>query len=126
MSIAHGATISVAAEAANARAVTIQLTDSMRKALQNRATVELFFSSDSAGLEAVQFTGDDTVPTVGAKGSLVGTAGGFAKVVSDADGAIDLIVTNASDQAKTRYLNLVLGSGHVLAPVALAFADNTP
>jgi hypothetical protein len=125
MPVAHGATVTVAAEAANARAVSIQLTGSMRQALTGRATVRGFVTSDAAGLEAVEFVGDDTVPTVGAKGDLLSASGAVFEALSNASGEVDLVLTNASDQGKTRYLTLDTG-GRLLDPVAIVFADDTP
>lgn len=125
MSAAHGATFTIGAEAANARAVTVQLTDAMRKALANKAIASFYVSTDAAGLEPVDFSTDDTVPTVGTKGAVLGGGGdGELRVISAADGIVDLVLTNASDQAKTRYLHAIVANDHIVAAGAISFIDN--
>lgn len=132
MAVLAGVSVVVGAEAANARPVTIQARNASGVALNEKAVVALYLSSDSAGLAPIDLGGDDTLPTVGTKGEILsgvddaGVGHRMFHVLSAADGLIDLVLTNATDQTKTRYVNVMLPSGKVLASTAVVFADNTP
>lgn len=126
MPVAHGATITAAAETANRRDVSIQLTDAMRKPLAGKAIFNAYISTDADGIVPVGFVADDVVPTLPGAGELLTDDDSIATIVTNMAGQAVLRLTNASDQAKVRYLHLVLPSGQVLAATELQFVDNTP
>lgn len=123
----------IAAEAANARAVTIQLRQDryLQRNLGSKRALEAYLSSDAAGLAPVDAAQADVVPTVGAAGELLrapsaGVDKGFA-LLTDAAGKVDLVLTNSEDSTDQVYVNVVdPATGKVHTSGLVAFADDTP
>ncbi len=118
-------------EVANARTVGIQLKDLAGVDLAVRSTLFGYLSSDAAG-DTLEVSGNFVV-TSGADGTLLVASGDDAGVDvvlfpirSEADGDIDLVVTNPADGAPDVYLHLVLPNGKSVASTIIAFADDTP
>lgn len=131
----NAATFTIGAEAANARNVLVELkTANTRGAtlhdVSAKEVVDLYLSSDAAGDMIVNAAGTGIVPTAGVDGSLIDTAIASTKASwkmrSEADGDLNVVLTNAGDENETVYLNVVLASGKVVTSGAIAFVDDTP
>jgi hypothetical protein len=116
----HGATFTIGAEAADAITVNIQLTDARGNDLAVRGSVFAYLSSDATG---------DTIEAASATLSVAGgTDGIYYEVatdnrywlISEADGDIDIVVTQTDGD--THYLNLVMPNGSIVTSGALTFA----
>ena len=114
------ATITLADEADNARAVTIQLLDFSGRPLHGRATIFAYLSAVSTGLDFG--TAEVTTETaIGTDGSLSVEVTGIAyKITSEIDGDIDIVLTDTGTD--THYLVLVMPSGKLVVSDAIAFA----
>lgn len=131
MSIANKVTIAVGAEAANAITVNLELQTINGRELREKAVVDMYLSSDAAGNVPVDAMNNGIVPTAGTNGALVDApvdaANHFSwKMVSEADGLLDVVLTNAGDADITRYLNVVQANGKVRTSAAITFVDDTP
>jgi hypothetical protein len=116
---AKDAVITVAAENTNVVAVAIQLKDSGGADLRVRGTCFAYLSDDANG-DSVVATAPDTV-AIGTDGLAIPlVAGKCFMLTSEADGDIDLNITE--DAAKTCYLVLVMPSGKrvISAPIVHA------
>lgn len=120
--IAAFATIDVAAEDSNDVAVTIQLyaDEAGNVPLANVAAVEYWLSDDSggAGVAATAPDGGIAIGTDGVLNELVSGKAGY--LVSEADGDIDIVVTESGSD--TFYLVLKLPTGRLIVSDALTFA----
>lgn len=121
------------AEAANARTVSVQLNDRAGTAMAARSVVGMYLSSDANGDTPIDAIANDVLPTAGTDGAFLGFAtdsaladGLLFHMVSEADGDIDVVLTNAADAAITVYLHVVLPGGKLSSSAAIAFADDTP
>jgi hypothetical protein len=114
-----GITFSLSAEASNARTLSCQLTDFNGKDIAFRGVVRAYFS-DANG---------DTFAAAPAGGVAAGTDGvireaidnRYLDITSEADGDIDLVVTDASGVA-THYLAFILPNGKLVISPAIVFA----
>ena len=112
------ASITVGAEAGNVINVAVQLQDMNGNALANRASVLAYLSDDANG-DSVAGTAPDTV-AIGTDGLAIPlVAGKCFLLTSEADGDIDINVTE--DGADTWYLVLVLPHGPIVVSDAITF-----
>jgi hypothetical protein len=112
------ASITVGAEAGNVINVAVQLQDMNGNALANRASVLAYLSDDANG-DSVAGTAPDTV-AIGTDGLAIPlVAGKCFLLTSEADGDIDINVTE--DGADTWYLVLVLPHGPLVVSDAITF-----
>lgn len=119
MSEPMGATFVVNAAAGNVITTNIQLTDGTGTALAVRASLFAYLSDDANG-DSVAATAPDGGWAAGTDGVLIPlVAGKAAQLVSEADGDIDVAVTESGTD--TFYIVLVLPSGKLKASGALAF-----
>ena len=115
------ASITVGAEAANVRAITIQLKDANDKAIAYQEIVDVFVVG-AANLNAIVGTGGSTGIEIGTDGAILSTivAKKHFVVASEADGDIDLTWTDTGTEAA--YLALRLPTGRVIFSDALTNA----
>jgi hypothetical protein len=115
-----GATITVGAEIANARAITIQLTDGLGADLASRQAVWIAVLLDAVG-DAFVVTGGSTGIAIGTDGALLAAvAKKLFLAISEADGDIDLTWTDTGTEAA--YLAVILPSGGMVISDALTNA----
>lgn len=113
------AVITVAAENANVVAVTIQLKDRGGADLGVRGTCYAYLSDDANG-DSVAGTAPDTV-AAGTDGLVIPLVAGKAFLLtSEADGDIDINVTE--DGSDTWYLVLILPNGKRIVSAAITTA----
>lgn len=111
----------IAAEAANAINVAIQLNDADGAPCGMRTGVFAYLSDDANG-DSVVANAPDGGWAIGTDGLLIPVvAGKAAHLISEADGDIDVTITHAAG-AKTCYLILVHPSGKLSASGAITFA----
>ena len=114
------ATITVAAEIANARAITIQLKDANGADIDYVATVEILVFLDAA-MTAFVVTGGSTGIAIGTDGALLTVvAKKYFIATSEADGDIDLTWTDTGTEAA--FLGVRLANGRVIVSSALTNA----
>jgi hypothetical protein len=114
------ATITVAAENANARAITIQLKDANGDDIAYSAVVDLYVFADAAGA-AFASTGGSTGIAIGTDGALLTVvAKKYFVATSEADGDIDLTWTDTGTEAA--FLAVRLPTGRVVVSSALTNA----
>lgn len=112
-------TFVLGAEAGNVRNLAIQLVDGAGGDLAERGTILAYFSDDAAG-DSVAATAFDTV-AIGTDGLAVPlVVGKVFLLTSEADGYIDINITE--DAAVTKYLILVMPNGRLVSSGAIAFA----
>lgn len=112
------ATITVGDEAADVINVAIQLQDMNGNALSNRGSVLAYISDDANG-DSVAGTAPDTV-AIGSDGLAIPlVAGKCFLLTSEADGDIDIDITE--NGADTWYLVLVLPHGELVVSSAITF-----
>ena len=112
------ASITVGAEAGNVINVAVQLQDMNGNALANRASVLAYLSDDANG-DSVAGTAPDTVAIGTDVLAIPLVAGKCFLLTSEADGDIDINVTE--DGADTWYLVLVLPHGPIVVSDAITF-----
>jgi hypothetical protein len=106
-----GASFVVGAEATNVINVAVQLQDEFGADLANVAAVPFYFSDDAAGKDPTT-TAHDGGSAIGTDGAMIEwTANLSGLLVSEADGDIDIDITDAG--AFTVYLCLVLPDGSI-------------
>lgn len=112
------------AEAAEARTCAVQLKDFAGADLAVRGVVTAFVSTDAAGDTPVD--GATTIAlTAGTDGAVLpgADAGARAQFVSEADGDIDIVLTDSAGATGNVYLHIVGPLGNILASSAvIAFA----
>ena len=114
------ATITVGAEAANVRAITIQLLDADGQDIDYAETVEVIMYLDAAQAAFVA-TGGSTGIEIGTDGALLAVvAKKYFIATSESDGDIDLTWTDTGTEAA--YLGLRLPNGRVIISDALTNA----
>lgn len=120
-SLANGThTITVGSQTGDDIPVTIQLKDLAGNDLATRASLRAYLSSASSG-EGVTATGPDGGMAAGTDGACFAiVANKFFEVQSEADGDIDLVVTEAA--TGTWYLVLVKPNGSLAVSGAITFA----
>lgn len=114
------AVITVGAEDTNVVAVAIQFIDRANGAEIGEAVcVPFYFSSDAAG-QAISAATDGGV-AIGTDGLLQEfTANVAGLMTSEADGDVDLEITDSGDF--TQYLNLVMPNGRIVTSGVITFA----
>ncbi len=111
------ASITVSAESANVRTITIQLKDSNGADLAERATVRAYVMLDANG-DAFAATGGSTGIAIGTDGALLAVvAKKQFTLISEADGDIDLTWTDTGTEVA--YLHLELPTGRRVVSDAL-------
>lgn len=111
------ATIAVGAESANVRAITIQLKDALGQDINYRQIVDVFVFADANG-DAFASTGGSTGIAIGTDGALLAVvAKKHFKIISEADGDVDLTYTDTGTEAC--YLGLLLPTGRLIISSAL-------
>lgn len=126
--IAFSATLGApAAEAANARSVAVQLKDLAGDDLAVRAVVQAYVSTDATG-DAPGDGATTIALTAGTDGAILPGADASARAtfVTEADGDLDIVLTDSADAGATVYLHVVLPTGKVVSSAAIAFVDDTP
>lgn len=114
------ATITVGAEAGDARAITIQLKDANGEDIAYRQVVHAYVFADANG-DAFAATGGSTGIAIGTDGALLALVAKKAFVlVSEADGSIDLTWTDTGTEAA--YLGILLPTGRLVMSGALTNA----
>lgn len=113
------ADITVGAEAGNVKNVAIQLKDANGKPIGQRGSLFAYLSDDANG-DSVAGTAPDTV-AIGTDGLAIALVAGKAlHLTSEADGTIDLNITE--DGIDTWYLVLVMPDGSLVVSPAITFA----
>lgn len=116
----RGATITVGAENANVRAITIQLTDGQGNDIASRQMVRIVVLADANG-DAFVTTGGSTGIAIGTDGALLALVAKKAfLVISEADGDIDLTWTDTGTEAA--YLGVILPNGKMVISDAMTNA----
>lgn len=111
------ASITVGAEAANVRAITIQLKDANGNDIDYVETVFAYLTTTAARTAFVT-TGGSTGIEIGTDGAALAiVAKKLFILTSEADGDIDLTWTDTGTEAA--FLNLVLPNGRVITSAAL-------
>ena len=114
------ASITVAAENTNVRAITIQLKDAKGDAIDYVETVEILVFS-SAAMTAFATTGGSTGIEIGTDGALLAVvAKKYFLATSEADGAIDLTWTDTGTESVA--VGVRLPNGRVVVSDAFANA----
>lgn len=117
--VPDSATITVGADAGTTAAVTIQLLDGAGDEIATRAGVFAYLSDDANG-DSIAGTAPSGGVAIGTDGLAIPVVAGKAfYLVSEADGDIDLVVTEAG--ADVWYLILVMPSGELVASGAITF-----
>lgn len=118
-SVVGGASFTIGAEGSNAITVNVQLTGQYGRDLTQRARVGWYLSADANG-DALASAVDSVA--AGTDGIVVSnTTGLHGWAVSEADGDIDLVITEA-DATPTVYLVIVLPNGSLAVSSAIVFA----
>lgn len=110
------------AESGNARTVSVQMTDENGKALPGVRLVAVWLSDAATGI-GVAGTAASGGMAAGTDGKLMATvvAGKYAIFQTDADGQLDVTITDAG--TRTLYLAVAQTDGALAGtPVAVAFA----
>ena len=111
------ATITVGAEVANVRAITIQFSDGAGNDLNYRIVVPVVVLADANG-DAFVVTGGSTGIAVGADGALIAlVAKKVFLSISEADGDLDLTWTDTGTEVA--FLGLVMPTGKLIISAAL-------
>lgn len=109
------------AEAAEARTVSIQLKDHLGADLAHRCAVEVYVSTDANG--DTPGDGDATITlTAGTDGALISADETGATFISEADGDLDVVLTDGAAASATVYLQVCLPNGKRVSSAAIAFA----
>lgn len=123
----------IGAEAANARNVAVQLKQDrfLDRNVGSKRVLEAYLSSDAAGDTVVNAAGTGIVPTAGTAGKLldpsVASEQATFRLKTNADGKVDVVLTNSADENETVYLNVISPlDGKVHTSAAIAFVDDTP
>lgn len=114
------AVITVGAEVANVRAITIQLADIAGRDISYRAAIRAVVLADANG-DAFVATGGSTGIAIGVDGALLSlVAKKSFQLISEADGDIDLTWTDTGTEAA--FLGLILPTGEVVISAPLTNA----
>jgi len=116
----HGATITVGSEAADVINVAVQLLDADDNEIAARGSVPFYLADDATG-DTVTGTAPDGGIAIGTDGAMIEwTANAAGLLVSEADGDIDIDMTESG--TATWYLILVMPNGKLVASGAITFA----
>lgn len=114
------ATITVGAEIANARAITVQFKDANGAATVERVGAKILVMADANG-DAFVTTGGSTGIAVGSNGALLTVvAKKYFEAVSEANGLLDLTWTDTGTEVA--YLHVILPNGRRVVSSALTNA----
>lgn len=114
---AVNATITVGAEAANVRNITVQFKDANGAATTERVYAKALVMADANG-DAFVTTGGSTGIAVGTNGAaLTVVAKKYFEVVSEANGTLDLTWTDTGTEAA--FLHIILPNGRRVVSAAL-------
>ena len=115
-----GATIVVGAEAADVINVTIQFTDADGNDMALPVAVKWYHADDAAGLDPTT-TAQDGGTAIGTDGALIESVANLSgTMISEADGDVDIDVTDAG--TFTTYLVLVMPNGSLVISGAITHA----
>lgn len=114
-----GATFTIGSEAADVINVGIQLTDAAGSDMATRAGVDFYLSDSATGDTVVAAATSLAIGTDGVAIEYVSNSAG--KLISEADGDIDLDIGDASGAA-TYYLVLLMPNGSLVVSDAITFA----
>lgn len=126
--LAVNATIGApSAEGTNARTIAIQLKDQLGDDLTERCAVEVYVSTDATGDAPGDGAGTIAL-TAGTDGAILpgATASARARFISEADGDLDVVLTDSADAGVTVYAHVILPTGRIVSSAAIAFVDDTP
>lgn len=114
-----GAKFTIGADAGTTIAITIQFYDKLSGAeLAEAVCVPWYLSSDAAG-QVISAASSGGI-AIGTDGLLIEwTANVSGLMISEADGDVDLVATEAG--ALTQYLNLVMPTGDIVTSGAITF-----
>ena len=115
-----GASFTIGAEAGNVINVIVQLEDGNGNALAERGCVTMYASDDAAG-DSISAAPDTIAIGTDGVSSQAYAASEALIAVSEADGDIDINITEAGG-ADTFYLIVVLPDGTLVASSAITFA----
>lgn len=122
--VCAGATIATpGAEAAEAVTTSVQLEDFAGADMAARAVVGVYVSTDAAGDSPGD--GNCTIAiTAGTDGAVIShdAALPMAMMVSEADGDLDIVLTDSAAASQTMYLNVVLPTGAIVTSSVITFA----
>ena len=115
---------SVAAESTEAIIVSCQFKDAAGDDMTSARCLRGYLSADSAGQTAASSAGlTVTAGTDGLTQVLVDSnTQNYFLMTSEADGDVDVVITDASTGTLTNYLNVVLPSGKIVTSAAITFA----
>lgn len=115
-----GATIGVGAEVGDDITVTIQFTDAEGADMATPVAVPWYLSDDAAGLDPATAAPDGGA-AIGSDGALIESVANLSGLmVSEADGDVDIIFTDAG--TLTKYLVLVMPNGSLAISAAITHA----
>ena len=118
---AYNVVMTVGVEATNAIDVAVQLNDPHGKALSEVGVVDFYLSDDAAGIIPTAAVPDGGI-AVGAAGGVIETlADAAGKLISDADGLVNLVITDTTG-TPTWYLVIVSPDGNLTISDAITFA----
>lgn len=114
-------TFTYGVEAANARSVSLQLTDDRGTAIAVKTMVRVFLSQAAGGAALVTTVPDGGI-AIGAAGQIlqVNVAGKDLTCITNAAGLLTLTVTEST--AKSFFPNAVLATGELINGATLTFA----
>lgn len=114
-----GATFTIGTESTNVINVAVQLQDDAGNDIAFKGVVEFWLSSDSDG-DTLAAAADTLA--IGSDGTILVeyTSNILGKVVSEADGDIDINITDS--ESVTYYLNVGLPTGKYVTSTAIAFS----
>jgi len=109
------------AESSNARTISLQLTDKQGRDMAVPAVVWVYLSDNASGIDVVSSAASSAL-AAGTDGSVffAGTSGKCTMFQSEADGDLDVTITDTA--VRTVYLCVVLDDGTIAVSPAIAFA----
>ena len=117
-------TFSVAAEGGEAIVVSCQFLDAAGADMTTASACYAFLSADSSSQTNASAAG--LTPSAGTDGHVIPIADSNTAVamllISEADGDVDVTITDGSAGSTTNYLNVVTPSGKIYTSAAITFA----
>tara|TARA_R100000234_G_scaffold111343_1_gene84270 strand:+ start:442 stop:960 length:519 start_codon:yes stop_codon:yes gene_type:complete len=117
-------TFSVAAEGGEAIVVSCQFKDAAGADMTTASACYAFLSADSSSQTNASASG--LTPSAGTDGHVIPIADSNTAVamllISEADGDVDVTITDGSGGTTTNYLNVVTPSGKIYTSAAITFA----
>ena len=114
------ATFAIGTQAVQSRTVSVTLKTAAGAAISHAGVVDVYLSDASTGLD-IAATAPSGGVAIGSAGKVLAaiTAGKLIKVVTNATGGVDLILTE--NTAKSFYICIVLPNGRIIVSSAIAF-----